>query len=643
MVHVACHMLSVSLLSSFASIALGNDGACDAADVEAVPSLSDVLLQVDGQQVLQMSPVIEEEKSAEHNLLDEVSTCNGRPLEAFVARSESPTLIERPTVADREPVALAPGAVPASARLATLIPRPYSVTPTGGEFRLEPGVAIFLNLTLAAEPSAKQLAMQTAELCAEQLSRCQGPTCFAVPVLVSRSSSAEEGAAPRRGDVHLVLEPDLAQNFSPSLGPEGYTLEVSESAAAIRAATAQGLFYGFQTLRQLLPPEIYSREFYSEAGPLTASGVFIVDTPRFGWRGAHLDVGRHFFPKDVVLRYIDLLSQHKMNTFHWHLTEDQGWRIEIKRFPKLMTVGSVRDWDPPGTGFYTQEDIREVVEYAAARHVTVVPEIEMPGHASAAIAAYPELGSGHDVKVRASWGVSDEVFNVRNETFAFLKGVLDEVLALFPSEYIHIGGDEVPKTQWSQSSESNAQMHLLHIRDHDYGELQAWFVSQIAEYLMQRGRRVIGWEEITKGTVPPSITVMSWTSVDPGIAAAARGHDVIMAPQQITYFDRSESHNNPFVPFACCTTVSDVYSFNPVPDTLPEQMKRRVKGLQWQVWTEFIKRPEHIEFMTWPRGCALAETMWTTQDNKDKGRFMSSLPYHLRRLATQRVSYRAVV
>ena len=438
------------------------------------------------------------------------------------------------------------------------------------------------------------------------------------------------------------------------LGTEGYTLVVDEDGVHIEAFGEAGLFYGFQTLRQLLPSDIYRKSPIRDDWQVPC--VSIRDYPRFSWRGSHIDVARHFMPKEFLLKYIDLLAMHKMNVLHLHLTDDQGWRIEIKKYPKLTEVGSVSDFanqpvtgsdgephidSQPHGGFYTQDDIREIVAYAADRFITVVPEIEMPGHCQAAIAAYPELGNtAQQLQVGTTYGVSDNVFNVNDSTIKFLEDVLDEVMALFPSRYIHTGGDEVPKTQWHNSPAAQAKMKALGLTNED--QLQSWFVQQIDNYLTAHGRVLVGWDEILEGGLASGATVMSWRGLDGGIAAAQAGHDVVMAPGDWTYFDKYQSRFREQEPQAIggYLPLKTVYDYNPVPPSLTPDQAKHILGAQCQLWSEYIPNPKQMEYMAFPRLCALSEVLWTPQDSRDYDGFYSRLQSHLDRLAILDVNYR---
>lgn len=443
--------------------------------------------------------------------------------------------------------------------------------------------------------------------------------------------------------------------YDEQLPQEGYRLSVSPAGIDISAATDAGVFYALQTLRQLLPAEIYGVERVARNWVMPA--VTVVDQPRFGWRGMHLDVGRHFMPVAFIKKYIDLLALHKMNRFHWHLTEDQGWRIEIKQYPRLTEVGAQRaqtvtrfsllggaedmlyDGTPHG-GFYTQEEIRDVVAYAAARHVVVVPEIEFPGHAQAAIAAYPELGNTDvQLKVKEEWGISKNTLKPSPETLAFYRNVFTEVMTLFPSQYIHIGGDEAPKDQWRESP--YAQQRISELGLADERELQSWLISQMDEFLTANGRKLIGWDEIMQGGLSSNATVMSWRGMKPGARAALRGHDVVMAPNTFTYFDyyQADESSEPRA-FPFYISLEDVYGFEPVPASLPEEFHRHILGGQGQLWTELMKTPEHVEYMAFPRAAALSEVLWSPANARDYEQFSSRLGGHLARLDQLDVNYR---
>ena len=446
--------------------------------------------------------------------------------------------------------------------------------------------------------------------------------------------------------IHLQIDPTVEAE-------EGYLLSVTSQRINIKARTAAGAFYGVQTLRQLLPPELEFNETQTGIDWVIPT-VDIADQPRFPYRGMHLDVGRHFFPVAFIYKFIDLLALHKMNRFHWHLTEDQGWRIEIKQYPRLQEVAAYRDEtlvghynDQPHQfdgkkygGYYTQEEIRQVIAYARSRHITIIPEIEMPGHALAALAAYPELGC-HDGPYRTGtkWGIYDDVFCPKEETFTFLENVLTEVIDLFEdSPYIHIGGDETPKVQWKNSAFCQQLIREKGLGD-EYG-LQSYFIQRIEKFINSKGRNIIGWDEILEGGLAPNATVMSWQGTEGGIAAAQQGHDVIMTPTSHCYFDyyQSRADDEPlaiggFIP------LDKVYGFEPIPEELSAEEAQFILGTQGTLWTEYIPTPDKAEYMVFPRAIALAEVGWTSPERKNYDNFTERLTHHFKRLDVLEVNY----
>ena len=434
--------------------------------------------------------------------------------------------------------------------------------------------------------------------------------------------------------------------------PEGYRLEVTPGKVTIHSPEGAGAFYATQTIRQLLPPEILSEKRVNGVA-WTMPCVIIEDAPRFPWRGLMLDTCRHFAPKEFVKKFIDAMALHKFNVFHWHLTEDQGWRIEIKKYPRLTEIGSRRaqtmigrnpgsgDGKPHG-GFYTQNDIRELVAYAATRHVRIVPEIEMPGHALAALAAYPELAcASGPFEVMESWGISHDVYCAGNErVFGFLEDVLTEVLALFPGQFIHIGGDECPKDRWEACPKCQARMKAEGLRNGR--ELQSYFVRRIGDFLSSKGRRLVGWDEILEGGLPTGATVMSWRGVEGGIAAARSGHDVVMAPNTYTYLDHYQSDATTREPLAIggFLPLAKVYQFDPVPAELSAGEARHILGGQGQLWTEYMPDGKQVEYMAYPRAVALAETLWTPPALMNYADFSRRLAAHLPRLDILGIHYR---
>jgi hexosaminidase len=442
-------------------------------------------------------------------------------------------------------------------------------------------------------------------------------------------------ASKSKNCIELNLNPNLKTDS------EEYKIVVNSKKIQIEAANSEGLFYGIQTLNQLL-------DYYSNK---QIPALKIVDQPKFKWRGMHLDVARHFFSKSDIKKYIDYLALYKMNVFHWHLTDDQGWRIEIKKYPKLTSSGAFRkesmvghyneqrfDGKPYG-GFYTQDDIKEIVAYAKQRHITVVPEIEMPGHAMAALAAYPEYScTGGPFEVATKWGVLDDVFCPNENTLHFLKEVLDEVLPLFPSEYIHIGGDECPKTRWKQCTKCQALIHREGLKDEH--ELQSYFISQIEKYINSKGKKIIGWDEILEGGLAPNAAVMSWRGTEGGIAAAKAKHYVVMSPGSHCYFDhyQGEQKTEPLA-IGGYTPLETVYEFNPIPAELIDEESKYILGAQGNVWTEYMEDFAKVEYMAMPRMAALAEVLWGKDASSNYTDFKGRLLQHFSLLDKMKVNY----
>jgi len=413
---------------------------------------------------------------------------------------------------------------------------------------------------------------------------------------------------------------------------EKYQLSISKKGIQVSSFSNHGIFYGIQTLLQLIPFEAKKE--------IRLPCLTITDQPKFQWRGMHLDVSRHFFDVEFVKKYIDYLATYKLNTFHWHLTDDQGWRIEIKKYPKLTEIGAWRNGSMIGHftdqtfdnirygGFYTQEEIKEVVAYAKERHITVVPEIEMPGHALAALAAYPEYScTGGPFEVGKTWGVLDDVFCPKEETFAFLEDVLSEVMALFPSEYIHIGGDECPKTRWKSCE--HCQKRIKDEKLQDEHELQSYFIQRIEKFVNSKGRKIIGWDEILEGGLAPNAAVMSWRGTEGGIQAAKQKHYVVMSPGSHCYFDhyQADPKNEP-IAIGGYTTVEKVYSYNPIPAELNDEEAQYILGAQANVWTEYMATPSHVEYMMMARMTALSEVLWGTSKPDQYKDFENRLIHH---------------
>jgi hexosaminidase len=500
-----------------------------------------------------------------------------------------------------------------------LIPFPAQFSGQTGQFTLSSATRIVI--TPAKDPAVRAVAQTVAG----QIKTANG---------LSLSVSPTTPALAKGAHIFFSLNKKL------TLGNEGYKLTITPTRILAEAATPNGLFYAAQTLRQLLP-----------AGQMTTATLpacAIADKPRFGYRGLMLDVGRHFMPVPFVKKFIDLMALHKQNTFHWHLTEDQGWRIEIKKYPKLTQVGSKRaeslmgqysqnypqQFDgKPVSGFYTQAEIRDVVRYAQSRFVTIIPEIEMPGHAQAALASYPELGCdpAKGYQVYTKWGVSEDVYCPSEKTFTFLQDVLTEVIALFPGKYIHIGGDECPKTAWKNSAFCQDLMKKNGLKDEH--ELQSYFIRRIEKFLNSKGRSIIGWDEILEGGLAPNATVMSWRGTAGGIAAAKQKHTVIMSPTGTCYLD-SYQGNPATEPLAIggYLPLDQVYAYEPMPAELSAAEQKYVMGVQGNIWTEYLPTPEAVEYAAFPRAVALAEISWMPAGTHNFEDFALRLKNHLPQL-----------
>ena len=502
-----------------------------------------------------------------------------------------------------------------------IIPRPASVQFDDGEF-------VFERSTRVSAPSSLDSIVAW-------LSRALGP---ATGLPLSRVDDAQSVSSA----VELALGLDLH--------PEGYRLSAGPEGIRIEGGTAAGVFYGCQALLQLLPPTVYRRSRV-DGETWRVPAIRIEDAPRFGWRGTMLDVARHFMPKHELLRFIDLMAMHRLNVLHLHLTDDQGWRIQIKRYPRLTEVGAWRSEsqvgaapDAPGDGrphggFYTQDDIREIVAYASERFITVVPEIESPGHVQAALAEYPELGvTGEQLEVWTRWGIDRNVLNVEESTVDFFLNVLGEVMDLFPSQYIGVGGDECPKDQWRDDARTQQRMSELGLANED--ELQSWFMRRLDDRLTSRGRRLFGWDEILEGGLAQGATVASWRGMAGAIAAARQGHDVVACPDDQVYLDyRQSAGDDEPIPVSIVLTVSDVYHFEPVPVELTDVEARHVLGGQANIWTEHMDSPRTVDYFAFPRLCALAEALWATGE-RDYDDFSGRLDEHRVRLDAIGVEYR---
>ncbi len=511
-----------------------------------------------------------------------------------------------------------------------IIPQPVKIEQKNGVYKLRGEVSIMV--------SAEQ---QDLMGLANYLS-----TVFETANIKTNISSIDAGSQKGKG-IYLTIDPNLER-------AEEYKLEITRKRIIISAASARGVFYGIQSLRQLLPAEIENEAFANQIREIEIPCLVLKDYPAFAYRGMHLDVARHFFPVSFIKKYLDLMALHKMNHFHWHLTEDQGWRIEIKQYPRLTQIGSIRketlighggvqpfqfDGKPYG-GYYTQEEVREIVKYAEDRFITIIPEIEMPGHSRAALAAYPELGcTGGPYEVATRWGVFDDVFCAGNEkVFGFLENVLSEVIELFPSKLIHIGGDECPKTRWKKCPKCQDRIKKEKLAD-EY-ELQSYFIHRIENFLLTKDRNIIGWDEILEGGLTPNATVMSWRGTEGGIAAAKVKQQVIMTPGSHCYFDhyQADPATQPLA-IGGMTTLEKVYSFNPIPNELTREESEYVLGAQGNVWTEYMKTPAHVEYMAYPRAIALAEVLWTPREQHNYVDFTQRLIKHLNRLDMINVNY----
>ncbi len=507
----------------------------------------------------------------------------------------------------------------------TVVPAPVLVESAAGSFSVTVGT------TLLVEPGHRGV-RETALYLAGRLEEHGLPRPF---IVEARGPDMTHGA--------ILLTTNGA---AATLGEEGYELEITPRGVRLRALTAHGLFHGVQTIRQLLPAEgpLEAEAADGEDSLVVRMGqrlpcLRIVDQPRYRWRGMLLDCCRHFMEPEFVKRCIDLLAYHKMNVLHWHLTEDQGWRIEIEKYPRLTAVGA---WRGKGEerygGFYTREQIRDIVEYARSRHVTVVPEIEMPGHALAALAAYPELScTGGPFEVGTRWGVYEDVYCAGNdEVFRFLEDVLGECLELFPSEYIHIGGDECPKERWRHCPKCQARIKAEGLADED--QLQSWFIRRIEAFLNSKGRRLIGWDEILEGGLAPNATVQSWRGMEGAVAAATAGHDVISSPITHCYFDYPQLADPGMPRWMGVIDCRRTYGFEPTPAELTSEEARHVLGAEGNVWTERIPQ-ERVEQMLFPRLAALAEVTWSPAHRRDWDDFSRRLKTHFTRLDAMGVDY----
>ncbi|TDE00809.1 beta-N-acetylhexosaminidase [Flavobacterium hiemivividum] len=504
-----------------------------------------------------------------------------------------------------------------------IIPQPVQVTTKAGSFVINPKTSLVVS---------NKIDDASASFLNEYLLNYYG---FKLPIVNKASSD--------------FIQFKSLKNIT-GLKGEGYTLKSDSKGVVIEGNSDIGTFYGMQTLIQLLPVE--------KSNALKIAAVDVQDEPRFVYRGAMLDVARHFFPVSFVKKYIDYLAMHKLNYFHWHLTEDQGWRIEIKKYPKLTEIGSKRNGsivgrypgkgndNTPEEGFYTQEEVKDIVKYAADRFITVIPEIEMPGHSSAAIAAYPmlscfpnekteipaamisekskqELANGRVKLVQETWGVFTDVYAPTEYTFNFLEDVLDEVMALFPSKYIHVGGDESPKDAWKRSEFCQQLIKEKGLKDEH--ELQSYFIQRMEKYINKKGRTLIGWDEILEGGLAPNAIVMSWRGEEGGIAAAKENHQVIMTPGTHVYLDHSQTKEEKEVTIGGFTNLEKIYSYEPIPKELNAEQGKYVLGAQGNVWTEYMINPAKVEYMIFPRLSALSEVLWSPKQNKNWPAFQAKI------------------
>jgi hexosaminidase len=511
----------------------------------------------------------------------------------------------------------------------SIIPQPVSIEYDDGYFQIGPETQIVVENEAAAEASKLIDALAPA---------------------MGFKLSLTDASQRRRGTIALELKKDLSK-----LGDEGYMLRVTPRRILIRAKEPVGLFYGIQTLRQLLPEQIFSKRKVQDV-EWKVPCVRISDYPRFQWRGLLVDPARHFIPKQDLMRFIDIMALHKFNSLQIHLTDDTGWRLEIKRYPKLTEIGAWMDFTTmrrgdgaeeagskrPG-GFYNQEDIRQIVKYAAERYIKILPEIEMPAHTGAAIISYPEIGLYPEklsaLPVEKRWAVNERVLAPRPQTVAFMQNVLAEVMDLFPNRYIHIGGDEANIEHWKKSEEMQALKNELGLKDE--AELHSWFIKQMDSFLTSHGRRLVGWDEILQGGLAPGATVMSWRGQQGGITAANAGHDVVMAPTSHTYFDyyQGPSEKEPLA-IGGYLPLEKVYGFEPVPQDIAPEKTGHVLGVQGQLWGEFISTTPHLEYMAYPRAAALAEVAWSPETSRDYENFLTRLKCHLKRFDAAGVNYR---
>ena len=496
-----------------------------------------------------------------------------------------------------------------------VIPLPNSINGIkGADFKLT-------DQCLVNYPTGNRDMERNAVMLSQYIQEMTGMHLSTRPTLNSRDKA---------GNISLLIDATIS-------GDESYNILVTAKGVEISGRTPAGVFYGLQVLRKSLPAV--------EAQTVALPSAQVTGNPRFGYRGMHLDCSRHFFGVETVKRYLDIMALHGMNRLHWHLTDDQGWRVEIKKYPRLAEVGGWRNGTTLGHnspvndgirhgGYYTQEEIRDIVRYAADRYITIIPEIDMPGHMLGALAAYPQLGcTGGPYEVWGLWGVTDDILCVgKDETLTFVKDVLDEVMQLFPGEYIHIGGDESPRVRWEQCPLCQQRIQQLGIRAKGKQSaealLQGWFTTQVQQYLAQHGRRIIGWDELLGCDVDTTATIMSWRGAEPGAQGATLDHDVIMTPVGPLYFDYYQTSDTWSEPtsFGGCNTLKKVYDFEPVAADLPADKRHHILGAQANVWTEYITCEPQIQYQILPRMAALAEVQWIQSEDKDYQDFKARLP-----------------
>lgn len=510
----------------------------------------------------------------------------------------------------------------------SIIPLPQKIVSQQGAFKLDSKVKIYA-ADQASQSNAKLLIAALASTQAWQLTLHQGLPRSLPPGLQTK------------GEKNIIV---FRSPKDAVITDESYQLNIQAGAIEL-VGSERGQFYALQSLLQLLPLQ---RQLAVQL-PL----VQMQDQPRFAWRGMHLDVGRHMFSVEFIKKLLDQMAVYKLNTFHWHLTEDQGWRIEIKRYPKLTEIGGYRkqttkdrnyqpyigDGEPYG-GYYTQAQIKEVVAYAKRKHIDVVPEIELPGHSLAALAAYPELAcTPGPFEVGTNWGIFEDIYCPSEQTFTFLENVLTEVIALFPSPYLHIGGDEAPKTRWKASPLAQEVMRREGLKNEE--ELQSYFIRRVEKFINSKGKRLIGWDEILEGGLAPNATVMSWRGEEGGIAAAKEGHDVIMSPTSWCYFDAGQGPKEQELwQLGGEISMAKVYSYNPVPNILTAAEQSRIRGVQANVWTEYLRTSEKVEYMVFPRILAMAEVAWSAQEQRRFDDFEQRIATHYPRLSAQKIAYR---